>query len=105
MTKKQFDKNVNAIIDKYPTVETDKHGQNKIITPAGTWLFNLRHDSETITMLQSRFVDYHEAEFKRLVSKYHAPSEHSRKWNHYDSDPNWILDFLNETLTALTKDK
>jgi hypothetical protein len=102
MNAKEFNKELREIVGKFDNVKESKQYMYEMQTVLGVWLFSAEHSPRIkVANLHSRFngPEYSDEMFGELISEHHLPSRISRKWNHYSSDPIYILDLLEETLS------
>jgi hypothetical protein len=100
MTSKEFDQKVKEIVLKHPKTQKGKHYQFELPTILGLWSFSVKYTPRIkVAHIHSRFdgEKYSIDKFKELISDQATPS-YTGKWNSYSSDPEFILDLLEETL-------
>jgi len=101
MTAKEFNKELKSIVSKFDGVKKSDRYMYEVDTILGAWSFSAEYSPRIkVAKIHSRFngPEYSGEVFAELISDYDKPSSISKKWNHYSSDPIYILDFLEETL-------
>jgi hypothetical protein len=101
MNAKEFNKELREIVGKFDNVKESKQYMYEVETVLGVWLFSAEHSPRIkLANLHSRFngPEYSEDKFKQLIDRYKVPNTFSKKWNHYSVDPQFMLDFIYDTL-------
>ena len=103
MTKKEYEKELLKIISKYNIIKSNYRSYNFEIKTKifGTWFFKSEYiPSLKMASMHSLFLDRENLKnnFKEFISEYDLPSN-TGKFNKYSTDPIYILDYLDETLS------
>ena len=97
MTAKEFDKKVSNILSKYGVTN------NKVDTPFGVMNVNVsKQPNVKFYSLHMRFIeDFDVSYFYRYFGENQNINKHTKKWNKYSENPEYILDELEERLNNL----
>ena len=103
MTKQEFNKQARAILKLYNA--TSKDGEvYYTFTPFGVIRISLSADGRNkLYSVFMRFMDDFDINlFYRYFSRHESINRFSKKWNLHNSDPDYILNELDERLNNLT---